>query len=293
MEETTKEMTTQDIGNLRSKFQEKWVIVKYGGNIAGKQDTIYRIGLQCAFLQANIGAKVVIIHGGGEQTSQALMAQGISPTFDAKTGRRVTDLQTLRVFDATLRELNEINVKIMRKTSDKIMFLGAAGYDHGGIISAESMGDFTGRVTSIHHEFFGQNAAANNIPVIYTACQNMSQLTNERRLNVNADEVAGAIGRSLKAACLLMLTDTDGVWGEDKTVLPMISTDEVKAMVNNGIVKGGMITKLNVAAQCAQEMPSGHVIILNGHKEWSILTALLERGHSGTKVYMPPLQFRL
>lgn len=274
-----------DILKYREKYKGQWIIIKYGGALAANDELVHNIGVQCAFLKTAIGAKVVVVHGGGEQTSKALKEQGIAPAFDAATGRRLTDEITLKIFDETLRELNRKNVQTMQTTSQEVYFQGMAGYDLD-TVTAKSIGDYTGKVVHANTRFF-EHIQDNCIPVFYTACQNATPKGSEHRLNVNADEFAGFLGQKLKAIRLVMLTDTNGVLDKDKTLLSSLSTAEAEDLIDNGTVTGGMIPKLRVASECANQMTSGGVVILNGNDKFSILKEILYERGEGTLVRSP------
>ena len=269
----------------REKYKGQWIILKYGGALAADDEVVHNIGVQCAFLKTAIGAKVIVVHGGGEQTSQALKQQGIVPAFDPETGRRITDEATLKIFDQTLRALNKGNVDIMQTTSNEVYFQGMAGYDLD-TVTAKSVGDYTGKVVQVNTRFF-DHMQNDCIPVFYTACQNIAPSGSEHRLNVNADEFAGFLGQNLKAIRLIMLTDTNGVLDKNKQLLSSLSTDETEGLIANGTVKGGMVTKLRVASECANQMTSGGVVILNGNDRFSILKEILFEKGEGTLVRSP------
>lgn len=274
-----------EILKYREKYKGQWIIIKYGGALAASNELVHNIGVQSAFLKTAIGAKVVVVHGGGEQTSKALKDQAIAPVFDAATGRRLTDAITLKIFDETMRGLNNRNVQIMQTASQEVYFQGMAGYDLDTVM-AESIGDFTGKVVRTNIRFF-EDMQDNCIPVFYTACQNISPESPEYRLNVNADEFAGFLGQKLKAIRLVMLTDTNGVLDKDKNLLSSLSTGEVEELIDNGTVTGGMIPKLRVASECANQITSGGVVILNGNDKFSILKEILYEKGEGTLVRSP------
>lgn len=271
----------------REQYKGQWIIIKYGGALAANDEVVHNIGVQCAFLKTAIGAKVIVVHGGGEQTSQALKKKGISAIFDPETGRRITDEITLKIFDQTLRALNKANVEIMQTASQEVYFQGMSGYDLD-TVTAKSVGDYTGKAVQVNGRFF-EHIQDNCIPVFYTACQNMAPNGSEHRLNVNADEFAGFLGQNLKAIRLIMLTDTNGVLDKNKKLLSSLSTEETEDLIANGTVTGGMITKLRVATECANQMTSGGVVILNGNDRFSILKEILYEKGEGTLV-CPPAQ---
>ena len=101
--------------------------------------------------------------------------------------------------------------------------------------------------------------------------------------NINADTAAGAIAGALKAARLLMLTDTSGVLDGDKNVIPEITDVEARRLIAEGTIYGGMIPKVET---CLEAVEAGveAAVIIDGRKPHAILVELLSSAGAGTMI---------
>jgi acetylglutamate kinase len=278
-----------DILRFKEKYRDETIVIKFGGALAEDDDVIRNIARQAAFLTHSIDANVVIIHGGGKQINNALEEKGITPQRDPKTDLRITDGPTLDVSDSALRTLNGKIVRLFRETSRDICAVGMAGYD-GPIVTAEALSHFTGQATGVDTEYLSQVLQVKGrsvIPVIYPICNNDTPQGGESRLNVNADDVAATIAAKLGARRLILCSDIPGVLDKDKMLIKKLNTHEIARLIDNGTVTGGMIAKIKAAADAADTLSSGGVVILDGRKENAILEELLYENGSGTLIHRP------
>jgi acetylglutamate kinase len=111
---------------------------------------------------------------------------------------------------------------------------------------------------------------AGYVPVISpigTADSNAAQL-----LNINADTVAGAIAVAVDATHLIFLTDVDGILDANGRVLKRIPLGMAEGLMTAGVVKGGMIPKLEACIQAAVAGISAHIV--NGTKPQALANCL-------------------
>ena len=80
-----------------------------------------------------------------------------------------------------------------------------------------------------------------------------------RLLNVNADTVAGALASALGASHLVFLTDVDGVLDEGR-LLSRVPVARAEALISSGIVKGGMIPKMQACIDARRAGVEPHII---------------------------------
>jgi acetylglutamate kinase len=95
--------------------------------------------------------------------------------------------------------------------------------------------------------------------------------------------VAGRIAAALDARKLILLTDTEGVLDGDGTLISSIRADETRQLIEGGVVKGGMIPKLNC---CLDALHSGvkKAHIVDGRKKHAILLEVFTKGGIGTEI---------
>jgi acetylglutamate kinase len=278
-----------DVLKFREKYKGTHIVLKFGGALAGNDDAVRSIGRQAAFLQRSIGAHIIMVHGGQNQIDEALAKENIESKKISKTGVRETDQPTLNISDDTLRALNGRVVRLMQETSPEIKALGMAGYD-GRLITAKQEAKFTGSNPHVETNllnFILQQKDQDIIPVIYPICWSEAHPGIDSRLNVNADTVAASIASSMKAHRLILCSDISGVLDKQGQKLSSLSTEEIDDLIDNGVVTGGMINKVRMAAKAAGQMTNGGVVILNGYEENAILTELLYEEGIGTLVRRP------
>lgn len=288
-------MTTPDILQIfndvlryKEKYEGQLIVMKFGGALA-QEETIANIARQAAFLQHNLDARVILVHGGGIQIDERLKEKKIKVKKDPKTGLRITDADTLNFSDQALRAVNGRVISIFNKVALDVRAIGMAGYE-GRTITAQKAGleggEYTGHVTEINTGYLGHLMSYNGgdlIPVIYPICHNVENKT-ENRLNVNADEVAGALASRLNAKRLILCSDIPGVLDKDGKLIPEMSVEDVDDAIDTGVVTGGMIQKLRTAAHAAESLSSGSVVIVDGRTPGSILGEFMYDKGTGTLI---------
>jgi len=106
---------------------------------------------------------------------------------------------------------------------------------------------------------------------------------NNQTFNINADTVAGAIAKELKARRLIIISDVEGVLDNEKKLITEINSKQAKQMIDNEIISGGMIPKINNCLDVAKNGVKA-VCIIDGRKNHSILFELLSDKGSGTLI---------
>ena len=106
---------------------------------------------------------------------------------------------------------------------------------------------------------------------------------NNQTFNINADTAAGAIAKELKARRLLIISDVEGVLDKNKKLITEINSKKAKEMINNNIISGGMIPKINNCLDVASNGVKG-VVIIDGRKPHSILFELFSDKGAGTLI---------
>jgi acetylglutamate kinase len=99
--------------------------------------------------------------------------------------------------------------------------------------------------------------------------------------NINADTAAGAVAAAVKAKRLLMLTDVAGVLDANGNRLEDISADLARSMIKDGVIKGGMIPKIETCLDAVQEGVEASVI-LDGRVPHAILLEIFTERGDGT-----------
>ena len=106
---------------------------------------------------------------------------------------------------------------------------------------------------------------------------------NGQTYNVNADTAAGAIAKELKSRRLLLMTDIEGVMDSNNNLVTEITSKAAKKMIDDEVIKGGMIPKINTCIDAVNNGVRG-VVIIDGRKPHSILFELFSDKGAGTLI---------
>ncbi len=273
------EVITQALPYIK-KYNGEIVVVKYGGNAMINEMLKEQVMMDIVLLWL-IGVKVVLVHGGGPEISDAMTKLGKQPEF--VDGLRVTDKETVDIVQMVLSgKVNKSLVTLLETKGGKAM--GISGVD-GGLIKAtprDSRLGFVGDITEINIEPVTDLLEKGYIPVISTVgCDSSGNI-----YNINGDTAAACIAGALSAKRLIMMTDIAGILkdkDDPSTLIPDITVSEAKELFGTGIISGGMIPKVNC---CIDAIDKGvkKVIIMDGRVPHSILMEILTDEGAGTMV---------
>ncbi|HEY5476686.1 MAG TPA: acetylglutamate kinase [Tepidiformaceae bacterium] len=240
------------------------LVIKIGGSTLGSADSAFR---DIASL-AKSGQVPIVVHGGGAEASRWLDRMGIVSRFER--GLRVTDENVLPVVVAVFAGL--VNKRI-------VAAINAAGATAVGLCGADgrilecSLADpelgFVGEPRRVRTEAIVALRSAGIVPVIgpigFVPGEAADQL-----VNVNADTVAGNIAAGLAAESVVFLTDVEGVLGAEGTLRPALTAAEVRALIADGTISGGMIPKVEA---CLHAVSLGvRAQIVDGRRTGALLT---------------------
>ena len=91
-------------------------------------------------------------------------------------------------------------------------------------------------------------------------------------ININGDDIAGKLAAALGAEHLIFLTDVDGIRDAEGNLLEKLSTDEVKSLIDSGVINQGMIPKSEAALVAAEKHCT--VQIVDGRKSHALVDAI-------------------
>lgn len=218
------------------------VVVKFGGNAMGDEAAMAEFARDIVLMR-QVGVNPVVVHGGGPMINDLLSRLGIRSEF--VRGKRVTDKATVEVVEMVLTGL--VNKRIVQAIMDEGgRAVGLSGKDDDLMVCEADDPElgFVGRPVEMNVQVLRDLFAAGIIPVVAPVATGMN--ANET-FNVNGDTAAGALAAALKADRLLLLTDVSGVKNRDGEVVTQLSPDDVRAMIADGTISGGMIPKVETA----------------------------------------------
>ena len=261
------------------KFTGKTIVIKYGGN-AMISEELRRAVMSDIVLLSLVGIRVVVVHGGGPEISDMLRRLGHESRF--VDGLRYTDEVTMDVVQSVLcGKVNKNLVAQLGRLGGQA--IGLCGMD-GQLFQAECLDEkygLVGKITGVNPEPVENALMSGYIPVVSTVAQGVDADT---AYNINADTAAAELAKALGAEKLILLTDVRGLLQaphDEETLIHELHTYEVPQLVEQGIISGGMIPKM----QCCVDAIAGgveRVHILDGRIPHSILIELLSDRGIGT-----------
>ena len=274
------------------EFNGQIIVVKYGGH--AMVDAKLKKGFASDItLMKYVGLKPVVVHGGGPQIGELLHKLSIESNFVA--GHRVTDEKTMDVVEMVLAgKVNKEIVSTINQHGGQAV--GLSGKD-GNLIAAKKLklhsgagakGDeppeiidigLVGEVVSVNTRIITSLIENQFVPVIAPVGVGKDNET----YNINADLVAGHVASSLKARKLILLTDIEGVLDDHDNLVSTLTIDDAERMTARGVIKEGMIPKLQC---CIDALKSGveKVHIIDGRKEHALLLEIFTDEGVGTEI---------
>ena len=262
------------------KYTGKVVVVKYGGN-AMINPELKRAVMSDIVLLSLIGVRVVLVHGGGPEITEPLKALGKESRFIG--GLRYTDSETAEVVQMVLAgKTNKNLVSLIGQCGGKA--IGFCGID-GGMIKARKLEKgadlgFVGEITDINPQPLANAIYNKYIPVVATVGTD----DDGQVYNINADTAAAEIAAALGAENLITLTDIRGLMrdvADPDSMIPAVSLDEVPGLIEQEIISGGMIPKVESFVKALNNGVKKAVMI-DGRIEHSILIEMFSDEGIGT-----------
>lgn len=259
------------------RYSGATVVIKLGGHAMGSDATMEDFARDVVLMR-QVGVNPIVIHGGGPMINEMLEKLDIKSTFI--DGKRVTDAATLEVVEMVLSgRVNKRIVQAINAQGGKAT--GISGKDANLMVCdfADPELGFVGRPTRIDPEFLNDLAKSEIIPVIAP----IGSGENGETFNVNADTAAGAIAAALGADRLLLLTDVEGVKDKAGQVLTELNSGQIRTLIDDGTIEGGMIPKVETALDA---MAGGvrAVVILDGRAPNACLLELYTEHGAGSLI---------
>jgi acetylglutamate kinase len=237
-------------------------------------------------LLKQIGVHPVVVHGGGPQIGAMLERLSVKSEFI--DGLRITDAATVEVVEMVLS--GSINKQIVNAINGAGgTAIGLSGKD-GSLIKATKLKrtkrdetsnieqvldlGFVGEPRRVDPQVLTSLEQAGMIPVIAP----IGVGENGETYNINADTVAGAVAAAVGASRLLMLTDVAGVLDKSGELVTDLTLAEVRALMADGTITGGMIPKLETCAKAVEDGVDAAVILDGRISHVMLLEIFTERG---------------
>ncbi len=274
-------------------YRKKTFVIKLGGAVLADAETADAIARQAALL-ADLGIRIVVVHGGGAQASKISRLLGSEPRFVA--GRRITDDAALDA--AKMAFAGSVNVDLvcaLRRHGARSV--GCSGID-GSLVVADKRPpvkiidddgvqkevDFghVGDVRAVNTSLLLRLLDADFMPVV--CCLASDEKGNA--LNINADTTAESLAMALNAEKLIFITDRPGILRDPKdesSLIPFADASDLDEMLESGMMSGGMRPK---AEACIRAVGGGvkRTHIISGLIPKSLLVEVFTGEGCGTMI---------
>ena len=248
-------------------YKGRVFVLKAGGDVFADDEKGRSLVEQVGLLH-QLGIRVVLVHGGGPQSTRLASELGHETRF--VDGRRVTDDASLDV--ATMVLNGQINTRILAACRDlHIPAVGLSGVDAGLIHAkrrppvAQSGGGsvdygYVGDIETVDGEVLQKLLDNGLMPIVSPlSCDDAGTL-----LNINADTVAAAIAATLGAEKLVLATGAPGILRDRKDPQSLISYLDRRSLAklrDEGKLADGMLPKAAaIDAALADGVQRVHVI---------------------------------
>ncbi|WP_297826096.1 acetylglutamate kinase [uncultured Methanobrevibacter sp.] len=270
------------------KFHGEKILIKYGGH-AMVDDEAKSSTARDTVLLKYVGMKPLIVHGGGPDISRSMDKLGKEPKFIK--GLRVTDEETMEIIEMVLvgKISTDIVSELIKHEGQAISLSGKDSslifaHKKGASKIDEEIVDLglVGEVDCVNTDLLDMFLENDYIPVISP----VGIAEDGTSLNLNADTAAGEVASAVGAEKLIILTDVPGVLRDPKdpsSLIQKIKVDEVPALIEDGIISGGMIPKIETCVKAIENgVTSCHII--DGRKKHSLLLEVFTTDGIGTMI---------
>ena len=271
------------------KFHDKKILIKYGGHAMVDEEAKSSTARDTVLLKY-VGMKPLIVHGGGPEISKSMDKLGKESKFIK--GLRVTDEETMEIIEMVLvgKISTEIVSELIKHDGKAISLSGKDSslifaHKKGASKIDEEIVDLglVGEVDCVNTDLLNMFLENDYIPVISP----VGIAEDGTSLNLNADTAAGEVASAVDAEKLIILTDVPGVLSDPSdptSLIQKIRVDEIPSLIEEGIISGGMIPKIETCVNAINNgVKSCHII--DGRKKHSLLLEIFTTNGIGTMIF--------
>ena len=266
----------QEVEKYVKKYSKEKIVIKCGGRVL--LDPALLNGLiEDIVILKKLGLTPILIHGGGLGIKKKLDKLNIKSKF--VMGLRVTDEKMIKIVENVMDEFNKEIIDALEKKSCKAKPITIKKNNIIYVKQENKELGYVGKPKRIDVKSLKEIIKKDFIPVITPMGLDDKGMPH----NINADNAAGALARSIKSRRLILLTDVAGVMDNNDKLISEISTTEAKELINNQTIHGGMIPKVKTCIDAINNGVRG-VVIIDGRKPHSILFELFSDKGAGTLI---------
>ncbi|MFI4853114.1 MAG: acetylglutamate kinase [Candidatus Makana argininalis] len=222
------------------------LIIKIGGILLDSKEALYNLFNAISKFRVKNNRSIILIHGGGFLIDNLMLKLSI-PIKKIK-GLRITTKDQMTIITGVLENIN----KMLLSWAKKFKIYKSLGLCIGdGDISDVNYKNYqignVGNIFAKKSNLLKILIENNYLPII-----NSIGINNDGNIiNVNSDEIATAIAKSLKAD-LIFLTDVSYIFDGKGNRINIITNKKSMRLISKGIITNGMIVKVQSAIKASK-----------------------------------------
>ncbi len=258
------------------KYEKEKIVIKYGGNVLIDRNVFNNFISDINVLN-RLGLSIIVVHGGGPRIKRELEKKKIVSKFI--NGLRVTDKSIIDTVEEVLIDFNQDIVNSLKNLGTAAASFHTKTKNIIEVKPERKELGFVGIPSKINDNLIQNALDENKIPIIAP----LGLGENDQTYNINGDTAASAIAKKLKSRRLLLMTNVEGVYDDQKKLISEIKPFDLENLIKWKVVQGGMIPKIENCVDAVQSGVKG-VVILDGRKPHSILHEIFSDRGSGTLI---------
>ncbi len=258
------------------KYEKEKIVIKYGGNVLIDRDVFNNFISDINVLN-KLGLSIIVVHGGGPRIKRELDKKKIVSKFI--NGLRITDKNIINIVEEVLIDFNNDIVSSLKKLGSEAASLHTRTDNVIEVKPEREELGFVGIPNNINQSVIQKAFTENKIPIVAP----LGLGKNGQTYNINGDTAASAIAKKLKSRRLILMTNVEGVYDDQKKLISEIKPYDLENLIKWKVVQGGMIPKIENCVDAVQNGVKG-VVILDGRKPHSVLHEIFSDKGSGTLI---------
>ena len=258
------------------KYEKEKIVIKYGGNVLIDRNVFNNFISDINVLN-KLGLSIIVVHGGGPRIKRELDKKKIVSKFI--DGLRITDKNIIDTVEEVLIDFNKDIVSSLKKLGSEATSFHTKTKNIIEVKPEREELGFVGIPSKINDSFIHKALSKNIIPIIAP----LGLGEHNQTYNINGDTAASAIAKKLKSRRLILMTNVEGVYDDQKKLISEIKPFDLENLIKWKVVQGGMIPKIENCVDAVQNGVRG-VVILDGRKPHSILHEIFSDTGSGTLI---------
>tara|TARA_Y100001935_G_C17227050_1_gene468367 strand:+ start:219 stop:1088 length:870 start_codon:yes stop_codon:yes gene_type:complete len=258
------------------KYEKEKIVIKYGGNVLIDRKVFNNFISDINVLR-RLGLSIIVVHGGGPRIKRELDKKKIVSKFI--NGLRVTNKNIIDTVEEVLIDFNKDIVDSLEKLGSKAVSFHTKTNNIIDVEPERQELGFVGIPKNINDNLIQKALSENKIPIIAP----LGLGKNNQTYNINGDTAASAIAKKLKSRRLILMTNVEGVYDDQKKLISEIKPFDLENLIKWKVVQGGMIPKIENCVDAVQNGVKG-VVILDGRKPHSVLHEIFSDMGSGTLI---------